>query len=241
MNNAVVVGGSGGIGLSIVSQLKGYDIVYILDIKEPETQLSQNVKYIPFDIAKSDYKLLDRLNDINTLVITAGFGHLRLFAEETDDFIEQSFAVNTVGVIKIIRHFYSKICSSDEFYTAVMASISGIVSSPFFSIYSATKAALHRFIESVDIELEKAGIENRILEVSPGALKGTGFTGGKTDLDVNADLSRTILQKMYDRQTLFIPQYEDVFKGVIQRYNEDPHKFGLDSYDYKIKSGRVLH
>lgn len=239
MNNAVVIGGSGGIGLSIVSQMYGYDMLYVLDIKAPEIELPANTNYIYFDISNSDFNLLDELENVKALIITAGFGHLKLFADETDDFIERSFAVNTVGIIKVIRHFFNKINSSEDFYTAIMVSISGIVSSPFFSIYSATKAALHRFIESVNVELDKAGVKNRILEISPGSIKGTGFSGGKTDVEVNAQLSREILDNMYGRDMLFIPQYEEIFQNVIRRYNENPHKFGIESYEYKLRSGRL--
>lgn len=239
MKNAIVLGGAGGIGLSIVSQMHGYDIIYILDIKTPEIELPNNVEYVHFDLSKYDVHTLERLKDISTLIITAGFGRLKLFADETDDFIERSFAVNTVGIIKVLRFFYSRINSSSDFYTAIMVSISGLISSPFFSIYSATKAALHRFIESVNVELEKADSVNRILEVSPGSLKGTGFAGGETDISVNFELSREILNRMYDRQILFIPQYEEIFKNVIARYMENSHEFGLSSYEYKLNSGRV--
>jgi glycerol-3-phosphate cytidylyltransferase len=38
---------------------------------------------------------------------------------------------------------------------------------------------------------------------------------------------------------LFIPDYEPVFKGVLARYQQDAHQFGLESYDYKQGSGRL--
>ena len=37
----------------------------------------------------------------------------------------------------------------------------------------------------------------------------------------------------------FIPEYDAVFKGVLERYHADPHAFGVSSYEYKLKSGRV--
>ena len=44
---------------------------------------------------------------------------------------------------------------------------------------AASKAALCRFAESVNIELEVSGTANRILDVSPGSIKGTRFNGGE--------------------------------------------------------------
>lgn len=239
MNTAVIIGGAGGIGLSIASNLTNYDKIYLLDIKKPEIELKDNMEYIHFDLCDKDYSILDRLNDINSLIITAGFGHLGLFGDYSDDYIEKSFTVNTVGILKVINHYFNKISSHKPFYTAIMVSISGLVSSPFFSIYSATKAALHRFIESVNVELEKKGVENRILEVSPGSIQGTGFNGGTTDLNVTKDLACEIIKHMNERELIFIPKYQEIFKDVVTRYNNDPHSFGLESYDYKLNSGRV--
>ncbi len=71
-----------------------------------------------------------------------------------------------------------------------MVSIAGFMSSPFFSLYGATKASLKIFIESVNVELEKAGAVNRILNVSPGSIKGTSFNSGKTDLSLTSTLAK---------------------------------------------------
>lgn len=45
-----------------------------------------------------------------------------------------------------------------------------------------------------------------------------------------------IINKKID---LFIPQYEEVFKHVLARYNEDFRKEGEHSYDYKLNSNRT--
>ena len=144
-----------------------------------------------------------------------------------------------VAVIRVIKHFYDKLLSQENFYCGVMVSIAGFMSSPFFSVYGATKAALKIFIESVNVELEKAGTTNRILNVSPGSIKGTSFNQGKTDLTQTASLANDIIQHLVAKDDLFIPQYEEVFKHVLQRYHEDFRKEGLHSYDYKVKSGRI--
>jgi short-subunit dehydrogenase len=120
-----------------------------------------------------------------------------------------------------------------------MVSIAGFMSSPFFSLYGATKAALKIFIESVNVELEKSGTTNRILNVSPGSIKGTSFNQGATDLNVTAPLAEEILKNMEEKNDLFIPQYEEVFKNVLERYHADFRKEGLHSYEYKVASGRV--
>ena len=113
------------------------------------------------------------------------------------------------------------------------------MSSPFFAVYGATKAALKIFIESVNVELKKGDSPNCILNVSPGSLKGTSFTAGKTDLSVTAPMANAIIERLEAKNDLFIPQYDEVFKNVLERYHADFRAEGEHSYEYKIKSGRI--
>jgi short-subunit dehydrogenase len=120
-----------------------------------------------------------------------------------------------------------------------MVSIAGFMSSPFFSVYAATKAALKVFIESVNVELAKSGTDNRILNVSPGSIRGTSFSEGKTDLLQTSQLALQIIEHLNQGDDLFIPLYDEVFREVLQRYNEDFRAEGMHSYDYKVATGRV--
>jgi short-subunit dehydrogenase len=113
------------------------------------------------------------------------------------------------------------------------------MSSPFFSVYGASKAALKIFIESVNVELEKGGSANRILNVSPGSIKGTSFNQGNTDLAQTTVLANEIIRNLEAKNDLFIPQYEEVFKHVLTRYQADFREEGRHSYEYKINSGRI--
>lgn len=243
MKKALVVGGANGIGLSIATELANrtdVEKVYIVD-KAPLSEEFASGKFeaYQFDLTQEDYSIFDRFQDIDTLMITAGFGKLALFKDVDESLIPLSFNVNTIPVMRIIKRFYHKLESQQDFYCGVMVSIAGFMSSPFFSIYAATKAALKVFIESVNVELLKAGSTNQILNVSPGSLKGTSFTNGKTDLSVTAPMAQAIISEMEKKNDLFIPQYEEVFKHVLERYHEDFREEGRHSYDYKVKSGRI--
>lgn len=141
--------------------------------------------------------------------------------------------------MRIIQQFYERIKGSRPFFSGIVGSIAGLVSSPLFSVYAATKAAICRFAESVNIELEESGSANRILNISPGSIAGTGFNGGETDVAQLETLSGEILERLFRRETLYIPQYQEVYAGVIDRYRADAHAFGVQSYRYKLASGCV--
>ena len=132
-----------------------------------------------------------------------------------------------------------RLTGKGDFLCGVMVSIAGFMSSPFFAVYGATKAALKIFIESVNVELEKGGSTNRILNVSPGSIKGTSFNNGKTDLSVTKDLAKEIIAHLEAKDDLFIPQYEEIFKHVLVRYQSDFREEGRHSYEYKRNSGRI--
>ena len=243
MRRALVVGGAGGIGLAIATVLSrrdDYDKVYIVDRASlPDGTQNPKFEYVNFDLTSEDFSIFRNFADVDTLMITAGFGRLALFEDLTEEYIISSMNVNATAVMRIIHHFYDRIASDKDFRCGVMVSISGFMSSPFFSVYGASKAALKIFIESVNVELEKAGHANRILNVSPGSIKGTGFNQGATELELIEGLATEIISHLDARDDLFIPQYEEIFKNVLERYHADFREEGRHSYDYKLNSGRV--
>ena len=84
-------------------------------------------------------------------MITAGFGKLALFKDVDEQHIIDSMNVNTTAVMRLIHHFYNKIEGKSDFHCGVMVSIAGFMSSPFFAVYGASKAALKIFIESINL------------------------------------------------------------------------------------------
>lgn len=239
MKKALVIGGANGIGLAMALLLaKEYEQVTIIDKVGSNMEMPNNVVIEIANLLNSDLSFLANHHDIDTLIITAGFGRVTRFENITEVEINNCFQVNSVAVTKILRHYYPRMQQTENFYCAVMGSIAGLVSSPLFSLYAATKAAICRLTESLNIELEKSGTDNRILNVSPGSIKGTRFNGGDNDLTQTSLLAKEIIKRMYCHSTLYIPQYEEVFKGVIDRYHTDPHQYGMDSYEYKMNCGR---
>ena len=243
MKRTLVIGGANGIGLSIAQLLverNDCEKVYIVDKVALEKEYCHSkIESYKFDLTTGDYSFFDRFSDIDSLMITAGFGRLSLFKDVDDTYITSSFAVNSVAPIRIIHRFMDKIQEMPDFYCGIMVSIAGFLSSPFFAVYGATKAALKIFIESVNVELEKNGSSNRILNVSPGNISGTSFYQGKTDLLLTRELAQQIITHLENKDDLFIPKYDEVYKDVLARYNKDFRAEGRHSYDYKLKSGRM--
>ena len=250
MGAALVVGGNSGIGLSVVLNLlkRGYTHVGIVgrselhidDIEEQDRPLLRSrTTFYRLNLITEQFDLFDEISGIDTLIITAGFGRVTAFDTLTEPEITNMIKCNQLAVIRIIKKYYGYINSEHDFYCTVMGSIAGHISSPLFSVYGASKAGVSSFIESINAELYAQNRPNRILEVSPGHLKGTRFGGGKNDIRQLQSLADEIVEKMLGRETLFIPQYEEIYKNIIERYRQNPLAFGAESYRYKEANGRI--
>lgn len=246
MKKAIVIGGSNGIGLAIAEGFaeRNYDVL-ILDKVAPDrahAQADEHISFRPCDLLELDDDWLAQLSrdeQVEALMITAGLGRVADFAQLHPAEIQNTMQINATSSIRIIRHFYERLKGDAPFYCGIMGSIAGHVSSPLFSVYAASKAAVCRFVESVNIELEASGAPGRILDVSPGSIKGTRFNGGPNDPQLTRALAEDIIGHLLARDTLFIPEYETIYRSVIERYQKDRHEYGLHSYAYKKASGRA--
>jgi len=245
VKKALVVGGSNGMGLAVTSTLigRGYQVI-VLDRNEGDLDKLNEGSYTYtycnlLDFNEELFNDLSLDKDIEVLFISAGVGRIADFKAHHIAEIDKMFTIDTTSALKILRIFYDRILGRDTFYTGVMGSISGWMSSPSASVYAGAKAGLVRTIESINIELESEGTANRILDVSPASFKGSKFNGGVNDLTATTPLAEDIVEHLMNQDTLFIPQYEETFKGVLERYHNDPHEYGLHSYQYKKDSGRM--
>ncbi len=250
MKRALVVGGNSGIGLAIVLKLldEKYEHVYIVGKDEPILsdipmayiqRYNESISFSRINLISEQYHIFDDINDIDTLVITAGFGRVAPFEDLTGTEITNLIKCNELGAIRIVKAYYEKIKAQDDFYCAIMGSIAGHVASPLFSVYGASKMGLCGFIENINAELKASGCKNRILDVSPGSIGGTKFHGDKNNIEQVIELAGKIVKKMKNKETLYIPKYEEVFKNVVKRYKEDPEKYAAESYEYKMNNSCI--
>ena len=249
MKNILVVGGNSGIGLSIILELLDMNVEHIYIVGKDEVDMmdipvcyhekfNEKVSFEKLNLINEEYDVFKRIRDIDCLIITAGFGRVAPFEELTEAEVSNIIKCNELGVIRIIKAYYDKIKSDNDFYCAIMGSIAGHIASPLFSVYGASKMGLCGFMENINAELRASKCANRILDVSPGAIKGTKFNGEKNHLESTRELAKQIIYQMIKRETLYIPDYDTVYADVLRRYNENSIKFADESYVYKVKSGR---
>lgn len=241
--SALIVGG-GSMGTALASKISefypGKEII-IADCQIPTGIIqNKNYKYIQIDLAKDSLSCLKNLS-IDTLIITAGIGRLSYFDTFSPEEIDKNFLINTMPTLKLIHYYYDQINSNKDFFTAVFSSIAGIIASPLYSIYSASKAAQVKFIEAINAELAYHGRSNRILNIAPGYIAGTQFhneSASKEDLEYQDFLCTDIIKRMQNHNELLIPK-EETYLNVIQRYQTNAIEFAQSSIQYKLEKNQL--
>ncbi len=151
MENIVIVGGSSGIGLAVVQNLKGNNIV---NISRTPCHVA-GVKNITADVTKKDElkAAFAELEDIDALVYCAGASLAAPTELLTDEDTRYVFDVNILSAIDCIKLAIPALSQSDNAKIIVLSSSAAVTPIAYDSIYSATKAGLVSLCTALRLEL----------------------------------------------------------------------------------------
>ena len=128
-----------------------------LDVERPEDWTAA-ARYI-------EEKLGGRLD---VLVNNAGYGLMGALEDQTLEQLRKQFEVNFFGLAGLTRTLLP-LLRRNRGRILNVSSIVGLISTPFFSAYNATKHAVEGFTESLYYELRPMGVQVGLIE--PGAFK----------------------------------------------------------------------
>jgi len=170
----LVVGASGVLGSEIARRLEAEGATVVRAGRNPEHLSGSDIFLADLtdDAAASAIVAvaLGRHDRLDGVVIAAGVVAFGPASEVTDDTLEQLFAINALGPIRLIREATKYLAASASGGRApFIVTMSGIVAeSPTAGLaaYSASKAALAAFVKASSRELRRSGI--RMLDARPG-------------------------------------------------------------------------
>ncbi|MBL8090065.1 MAG: SDR family oxidoreductase [Anaerolineales bacterium] len=121
------------------------------------------------DIQKLVSETLTKFNRIDILVNNAGFGRLD-WLENLDPVkdIQAQIDVNVMGVIQTTRQVLPVMMKQRSGSIINMCSMAGLVATPTYTIYAASKHAVHGFSEALRREVKPWGIDVSL--VYPGGV-----------------------------------------------------------------------
>ena len=177
---AVVTGGSSGIGLNICRALADSGCtVYELSRR---SHSQEGVTHISADVSdeKQVKAAIDRVAEeqgrIDILICNAGFGisGSAEFTENAD--AKKLLDVNLFGVVNAVKAAVPHMREAGGGRIVCTSSVAGVVSIPFQSWYSVSKAAINAYTGALCNELKPFGIS--VCAVMPGDTR-TGFTDAR--------------------------------------------------------------
>lgn len=117
---------------------------------------------------------LERFGQIDVVLNIAGYGLFGPFETATAEAIQREFDTNVGGVFAVTRAVLPHLRERRSGVIINVASLTGLVAMPLYSIYAASKFAVVGFSESLSHELAAFGI--RVKVFAPGAV-ATNFSG----------------------------------------------------------------
>ncbi|WP_127751656.1 SDR family oxidoreductase [Devosia sp. 1566] len=207
MNTVLITGCSSGFGLDIAKHFLGHGWKVIATMRSPRLDLfptSENLVLLPLDVTKDDSvaRAIEAAGPIDVLVNNAGIGWLNALEGTPIDVVRSVFETNTFGTMRMVQAVLPQFRARKAGLIINVTSSVTMKPLPLLSVYTASKAAVNAFTESLAIELAPFGIAVKI--VLPDAAPDTSF--GTTALsrledhggfpDAYADFAETVFTAM---------------------------------------------
>ncbi len=178
MKTVLITGCSSGFGLETAKDFHGRGWRVIATMRTPREDFlprSDRMRVLPLDVTdpRSISTLIDAAGPIDALVNNAGIGLLNALEGTSMDAARDVFETNTLGTIAMTRAVLPQF---RERRSGVIVNVtSSVTLKPLhlLSVYTASKAAVNAFTESLALELEPFNVRVRL--VLPGRAPETRF------------------------------------------------------------------
>lgn len=178
MKTVLITGSSSGFGFETAKYFLSQGWKVIATLRNPSDSLlppSGLLTLLPLDVTdiNSIEQVVKLAGPIDVLVNNAGIGMLGALEGTSAGDIQDVFATNTLGTIHMTKAFLPGFRLQKSGVIINVTSSVALVPLPLLSVYTASKAAINAFSESLAIELEQFNI--RINLVLPGRAPDTQF------------------------------------------------------------------
>ncbi len=178
MKTVLITGCSSGFGLDTAKYFLSHGWKVIATMRSPRADLfpaSDNLTVLPLDVTddQSVRDAVQQAGPIEVLVNNAGIGWLNALEGTPMDIAQSIFETNTIGTMRMIQAVLPQFRERKAGLIINVTSSVTMKPLPLLSVYTASKAAVNAFTESLALELAPWGIEVKI--VLPGAAPDTSF------------------------------------------------------------------
>lgn len=184
-----ITGASSGIGEELAYQLAEKEATLILSARRKDKLMSikaecirrfdANIIAYPLDVSNPEEikravdHLTSKLDKIDVLVNSAGFGHTGNFIDYDFSKAEQMFKVNVLGLMYLSQLMALHMIPYKAGQIVNISSIAGKIATPKSSVYAATKHAVTGFSNALRLELKEHHID--VTTINPGPVETAFF------------------------------------------------------------------
>ena len=207
MKTILITGCSSGFGLETAKHFLDRDWAVIATMRTPREGVlpaSKNLRVLALDVTEPDSirQAIDAAGPIDALVNNAGVGAAAPFEVAPMTIIREVFETNLYGTMAMTQAVLPQFRERRAGVVVNVTSSVTLRALPLIAAYSASKAAVNAFTESVALELKQFGVRAHL--VIPGRAPETRFAENGS--------SRM--------QGLDHPAYADLVKGFMGRFSE---------------------
>jgi NAD(P)-dependent dehydrogenase (short-subunit alcohol dehydrogenase family) len=184
MKKILITGCSSGFGREIARHFLARDWQVIATMRTPRTDIlpaSDHLRILPLDVTDPDSirAAVEAAGPIDVLVNNAGIGAAAPFELTSETLARELFETNTFGTMAVTQAVLPQMRQRRDGVIVNITSTVTMMSLPLLSMYTASKAAVNAFTESMALELAPFGI--RVHLVLPGRSPETRFGDNARD------------------------------------------------------------
>jgi NAD(P)-dependent dehydrogenase (short-subunit alcohol dehydrogenase family) len=139
------------------------------------------------------------LGRLDVVVANAGVGQLTPVGKGRLPVMRETFTINLLGAVATIEAALPIMKAQGSGQVVGITSVAGAKGLPGFAAYSASKAGLHRYLQSARVELRGTGIT--VTELAPGFIDtGMNRGYGARPFVIPAEKGVAIMARMIDRR-----------------------------------------
>ncbi|MEM6048984.1 SDR family oxidoreductase [Erwinia sp. P7711] len=187
----------------------------IATMRHPVAELfpdSDNLRLLPLDVTDPDSirQAVAEAGEIDVLVNNAGIGVLATLEGTSMSTVRDVFETNTLGTIALTQAVLPQFRAKQSGTIINITSTVTLKSLPLLAVYTASKAAVNAFTESLALELEPFNINVRL--VLPGLAPTTDF--GKNALPRMENTQLEPYQPLLDKVFTNMQQPQPTTKAI---------------------------
>jgi NADP-dependent 3-hydroxy acid dehydrogenase YdfG len=227
MPKILITGCSSGFGLATAQLFleNGWDV--IATMRTPRAALFANherLKIIALDVTNADSiaKATEAAGAVDALVNNAGVGMLNVLEGTDMERARELFETNVLGAIAVTKAILPQFRARGSGVIVNVSSSVTLKPLPALSVYTASKAALNAFTESLALEAALFGVRTRL--VLPGSAPETSF-GKNAVARMGMDIPDAYSPFVYDylkglRSASEVTKAQDVAQAVWRAVTE---------------------